>query len=150
MQTKRNIEEAGNVLLCVLGVILVVSFLGATVLQNSTTRLNVSTNQVRAWKDAHSAAESGGDIGLAEIRKTLFDPLASVGSGGRVVSNRKWLHQGNCHPRNYTPSEDRRRERLFQCRRSLYLRRKSKRKYLVSYSEQRNRAPPGSAPNGDG
>ncbi|HEY0724433.1 MAG TPA: hypothetical protein VGD41_10685, partial [Pyrinomonadaceae bacterium] len=71
MQTKRNIEETGNVLLCVLGVILVVSLLGATVLQNSTTRLNVSTNQVRAWKDALSAAESGGDVGLAEIRKTV-------------------------------------------------------------------------------
>ena len=58
MQTKKNTKETGNVLLCVLGTILIVSLIGATVLHNSTTRLNASSNQVRAWKEALSAAES--------------------------------------------------------------------------------------------
>ena len=68
MQIKRNIKETGNVLLCVLGAILVVSIIGATVLRNSTTRLNASSNHVRAWKEALSAAETGGDIAFAEVR----------------------------------------------------------------------------------
>ena len=68
MQTKRNTSEAGNVLICVLGAILVLSLIGANVLQSSATRLNASTNQVRAWKEALSAAETGGDIAFAEIR----------------------------------------------------------------------------------
>jgi hypothetical protein len=71
MKTKRNIKETGNVLLCVLGAILIVSLIGATVLRNSTTRLNASTNQVRGWKEALSAAETGGDIGFAELRKQM-------------------------------------------------------------------------------
>ena len=74
MQTKKNTNETGNVLLCVLGTILIVSLIGATVLRNSTTRLNASSNQVRAWKEALSAAETGGDIGFAELRKQLSDP----------------------------------------------------------------------------
>src|SRR5207245_2580946 len=74
MQTKKNTKETGNVLLCVLGTILIVSLIGATVLHNSTTRLNASSNQVRAWKEALSAAETGGDIGFAELRKQLSDP----------------------------------------------------------------------------
>src|SRR5437016_8818579 len=74
MQTKQNTKETGNVLLCVLGTILIVSLIGATVLHNSTTRLNASSNQVRAWKEALSAAETGGDIGFAELRKQLSDP----------------------------------------------------------------------------
>ena len=71
MQTKRNTRETGNVLLCVLATILIVSIIGATVLRNSTTRLNASSTQVRGWKEALSAAETGGDIAFAEIRKTL-------------------------------------------------------------------------------
>jgi hypothetical protein len=76
MQTKRNTKETGNVLICVLGAILLVSVIGATVLRNSTTRLNVASNQVRAWKESLSAAETGGDIAFAEIRKQYStDPL---------------------------------------------------------------------------
>ena len=66
---KRNPNSGGHVLLAVLGTILIVSLIGATVLRNTTTRLNVATNQVRAWKEALSAAETGGDIALAEVRK---------------------------------------------------------------------------------
>ena len=74
MQTKRNIKETGNVLICVLGAILIVSLIGATVFRNSTTRSNAASNQVRAWKEALSAAETGGDIAFAEIRKHLSAP----------------------------------------------------------------------------
>ncbi len=71
MKTKRNPKQTGNVLLCVLGTILIVSLIGANVLRNSTTRLNASSTHVRAWKEALSAAETGGDIAFAELRKTL-------------------------------------------------------------------------------
>jgi hypothetical protein len=71
MKSKSNCNESGNVLICVLGVILVVSIIGANVLRNSTTRLNTSSNQVRAWKEALSAAEAGGDMAFAELRKTV-------------------------------------------------------------------------------
>ena len=53
-----------------LGTILILSIIGANVLLNSTTRLNTSSNQVRAWTDALSAAETAGDIAYAEIRKS--------------------------------------------------------------------------------
>src|SRR2546430_63386 len=71
MKIKSNNNESGNVLICVLGAILVVSLIGANVLRNSTTRLNSSSNQVRAWKEALSAAEAGGDMAFAELRKTV-------------------------------------------------------------------------------
>jgi len=50
MQTKRKSKETGNVLICVLGVILVVSLIGASVLRSSTTRFNVASTHVRSWK----------------------------------------------------------------------------------------------------
>jgi len=68
MKTKRNSKDTGSALLCVFGAILILSLIGATVLQNATTRLNASCNQVRAWKESLLAAESGGDIAFAEIR----------------------------------------------------------------------------------
>ena len=92
MQTKRNTKETGNVLICVLGAILVVSLIGATVLRNSTTRLNASSNQVRAWKEALSAAETGGDIAFAELRKQISsDPAirASQWTGWTGTTTRR-------------------------------------------------------------
>src|SRR6266480_5004828 len=71
MKIKSHSNESGNVLICVLGAILVVSLIGANVLRNSTTRLNTSSNQVRSWNEALYAAESGADMAFAEIRKTL-------------------------------------------------------------------------------
>ena len=86
MQTKRNIRETGNVLLYVLGAILVVSLIGAIVLRSSTTRFNVASNHVRAWKEALSAAEAGGDIAFAEIRRQI-GRFRHRRPGGRVGSN---------------------------------------------------------------
>src|SRR6267143_1386904 len=67
-------RERGNVLLCVLLTIAVVSAIGATVLLNCTVRLNVSCGQVRGWKEALTAAEAGGDIAYAAVRKTILNP----------------------------------------------------------------------------
>lgn len=67
--------EEGNVLICALGTILVISLIGANVLHNCTTRFNVSSSQVRSWKESLFAAEAGGDIAFAEVRKTVLDPI---------------------------------------------------------------------------
>lgn len=66
--------ERGNVLLCVLCTILVVSVIGGNVLLNCMTRYNAASSQVRSWKESLDAAETGGDIAYAEIRKTILDP----------------------------------------------------------------------------
>src|SRR5215472_5622089 len=71
MQIRKTSQESGNVLICTLIAILIVSLIGANVLSNSTTRLNVSSNQVRAWKEALEAAEAGGDMAFAELRKQI-------------------------------------------------------------------------------
>ena len=60
MQIRKTVQDSGNVIICALIAILIVSLIGANVLSNSTTRLNVSSNQVRAWKEALEAAEAGG------------------------------------------------------------------------------------------
>lgn len=61
-------------LLCVLCIILVVSLIGANVLFNSVTRFNSASSQVRSWKESLDAAEAGGDMAYAEVRKTILDP----------------------------------------------------------------------------
>ena len=92
MKIKSSSNESGNALICVLGVILVVSLIGATVLRNSTTRLNTSSNQVRAWKEALSAAEAGGDMAFAELRKGL-----SSDSAVRASQWSGWTNSGTTH-----------------------------------------------------
>lgn len=68
------VPNQGNVLLCVICTIGIVSVIGGNVLLNCTTRFNASSSQVRAWKESLYAAESGGDIAYAEIRKTITNP----------------------------------------------------------------------------
>jgi hypothetical protein len=62
--------------------------IGAGVLMNSTTRFNVSSSQVRGWKEALQTAEAGGDVAYAEVRKTVLAP-SSAFSG--------WTHSGNTY-----------------------------------------------------
>src|SRR5205085_3315832 len=69
---QQNPEHA-NVLLCVVCTIAIVSVIGANVLLNCVTRFNAASSQVRAWKESLYAAEAGGDIAYAEIRKTILD-----------------------------------------------------------------------------
>jgi hypothetical protein len=74
MRTSTQSIERGNVLLCVLCTILVVSVIGGNVLLNCMTRYNAASSQVRSWKESLDAAETGGDIAYAETRKTILDP----------------------------------------------------------------------------
>jgi hypothetical protein len=92
MQTTKNSDESGNVLICVLIAILIVSLIGANVLSNSTTRLNVSSNQVRAWKEALEAAEAGGDVAFAELRKQI-----STDATVRASQWSGWTTSGTTH-----------------------------------------------------
>jgi hypothetical protein len=74
MRISTHSFERGNVLLCVLCTILVVSVIGGNVLLNCMTRYNAASSQVRSWKESLDAAETGGDIAYAEVRKTILDP----------------------------------------------------------------------------
>jgi hypothetical protein len=88
MQMRQINRQSGNVLICALCTVLIVSMIGAGVLMNSTTRFNVSSSQVRGWKEALQAAEAGGDVAYAEVRKTVLAP-SSAFSG--------WTHSGNTY-----------------------------------------------------
>jgi hypothetical protein len=74
MKIEKRLSEKGNVLICALCTVLIISLIGSNVLLNCTTRFNVSSSQVRSWKDALFAAEAGGDIAYSEVRKTVLDP----------------------------------------------------------------------------
>src|SRR4029078_572853 len=88
-EAKQPVEE-GNVLICALATIVIISLIGANVLRNCTTRFNVSSSQVRSWKDSLMAAEAGGDIAYAEVRKTVLDPTHAFAgwesSGAKRIS----------------------------------------------------------------
>lgn len=90
MRLSRKPNRQANVLLCVLCTILIVSVIGGNVLLNCVTRYNTASSQVRSWKESLDAAEAGGDIAYAEVRKTIFDPTnAFTGSG--------WTYSGGVH-----------------------------------------------------
>ena len=74
MRLFRERSESGSVLICVLGIILVLSLIAGNILFNCVTRYNAASSQVRGWKESVYAAEAGGDLAYAEIRKTVFDP----------------------------------------------------------------------------
>jgi hypothetical protein len=88
MKMNKLSKQAGNVLLCALCTILIISAIAGTVLLNCTTRYNVASSQVQSWKAALMAAEAGGDIAYAELRKTILDP-ATAFSG--------WINSGTVH-----------------------------------------------------
>jgi hypothetical protein len=92
MQTRKTFRESGNALICALVAILIVSLIGANVLSNSTTRLNVSSNQVRAWKEALEAAEAGGDMAFSELRKQT-----STDATVRASQWSGWTTSGTTH-----------------------------------------------------
>ncbi len=69
--------ESGSAIICAICTILIISLIGANVLLNCTTRYNVTAKQVKAWKEALYAAEGGGDIAFAEVRKTVSNPSAA-------------------------------------------------------------------------
>ena len=58
--------------------ILIISLIGANVLLNCTTRYNVSSKQVKGWKEALYAAEGGADIAFSEVRRTYVSPSSTA------------------------------------------------------------------------
>ena len=92
MQIRKTVQESGNIIICALIAILIVSLIGANVLSNSTTRLNVSSNQVRGWKEALEAAEAGGETAFSELRKQI-----STDSTVRASQWSGWTASGTTH-----------------------------------------------------
>jgi hypothetical protein len=76
MKIQLERTNTGSTILCALCTILIISLIGANVLLNCTTRYNVSSKQVKGWKEALYAAEGGGDIAFSEVRKLVgvLDP----------------------------------------------------------------------------
>jgi len=83
MKSKSYSNQDGSALICALCAILIISLIGANVLLNCTTRYNVSSKQIKGWKEALYAAEGGADIAFSEVRKLLSSPsTAFLHSGG--------------------------------------------------------------------
>src|SRR6266513_2529840 len=75
-------NEDGSAIICAMGTILILSIIGANVLMNCTTRYNVTSKQVSAWRNALAAAEAGADIAYAETRKTFTNPATQFTGTG--------------------------------------------------------------------
>src|SRR3954462_7232097 len=88
-------REQGNVLLCVVCTILIVSIIGENILLNCVTRFNAASSQVRGWKESLYAAEAGGDLAYAEIRKTILDRTHAFVSG--------WTQSGTTYTSSTVP-----------------------------------------------
>src|SRR5207237_9688137 len=74
MKTQVHRGDNGNVLICALCTIVIISLIGANVLVNCTRHYNITDKQLKAWKEALYAAEAGGDADFGEVRKAL-DPI---------------------------------------------------------------------------
>src|SRR6266404_418793 len=82
MKIPRQRTSTGSAMLCALCTILIISLIGANVLLNCTTRYNVSSKQVKGWKEALYAAEGGGDVAFSEVRKGPLNGTAFLTSNG--------------------------------------------------------------------
>jgi hypothetical protein len=82
MKSKLYSNQDGSTLICALCTILIISIIGANVLLNCTTRYNVSSKQVKGWKEALYAAEGGADIAFSEVRKPYVNPPSIAFSAG--------------------------------------------------------------------
>src|SRR5437763_7405742 len=74
MKTQVHHGDNGNILICALCTIVIISLIGANVLVNCTRYYNITAKQLKAWKEALYAAEAGGDAAFDEVRKAL-DPI---------------------------------------------------------------------------
>ena len=71
MKTQIHQRDNGNILVCALCTIVIVSLIGANVLVNCNRHYNITAKQLKGWKEALYAAEAGGDAGFDEVRKAL-------------------------------------------------------------------------------
>ena len=92
-------NERGNVLLCAICTIFVISLIAANVLLNCTARYNQASNQVRSWNEALYAAESGADIAYAEVRNLVNNP------GTAFSAANGWTTSGTPTPAGRQPME---------------------------------------------
>lgn len=86
MKAKQS-SESGSTLLYAMGAILITSLIGAGVLMNCTTRYNSTTKQVKGWKEALHAAESGGDIAYNDVRKLVSNAGSQFAGTGWTYSS---------------------------------------------------------------
>src|SRR4029077_19715148 len=82
MKIRLERTNTGSTIMCALCTILIISLIGGSVLLNCTTRYNVSSKQVKGWKEALYAAESGSDIAFSEVRKLVSSPSTAFHTGG--------------------------------------------------------------------
>jgi len=71
MKMQIDQRNNGNILVCALCTIVIVSLIGANVLVNCNRHYNITAKQLKGWKEALYAAEAGGDAGFDEVRKAL-------------------------------------------------------------------------------
>src|SRR5438477_12659131 len=71
MKTQIHQRNNGNILVCALCTIVIISLIGANVLVNCIRHYNITAKQLKAWKEALHAAEAGGDAGFDEVGKAL-------------------------------------------------------------------------------
>ena len=71
MKTQIHQRNNGNILVCALCTIVIISLIGANVLVNCIRHYNITAKHLKAWKEALHAAEAGGDAGFDEVRKAL-------------------------------------------------------------------------------
>ncbi len=87
MKKNEQRTETGSAIICALCTILIISLIGGNVLLNCTTRYNVTSKQVKGWKEALCAAEAGGDIAYAETRKVVSNSGTEFTGAGWTSSN---------------------------------------------------------------
>lgn len=88
MNLRNHRKQNATALICTLCAIVILSLIGSSVLLNSATRFNAASSQVRSWKESLLAAETGGDIAYAEVRKTVMDPTHAFTG---------WTNAGSTH-----------------------------------------------------
>ena len=95
MKTKPYSNQDGSVLICALCTILIISLIGANVLLNCTTRYNVSSKQVKGWKEAMYAAEGGGDIAFSILHSRV--PKVASDLATTFPSSQGWQTSGSSY-----------------------------------------------------
>ena len=95
MKTKSYSNQDGSALICALCTILIISLIGANVLLNCTTRYNVSSKQVKGWKEALYAAEGGGDIAFSILHSRV--PKVASDLATTFPSSEGWQASGSSY-----------------------------------------------------
>ena len=91
-------SEAASTLLCALGTISVVSFIGAGVLMNCTARYNTTSKHIKGWKEALNAADAGGEVAFNEVRKAIEGVVPGAGTPftgtgwTTIEANKRWRY----------------------------------------------------------